>query len=1255
LQPTSAYTSDVVDFLDFDEEPSVVAQQPLVAPGVAQQPLVAPVVAHQPLVPPVVAQLPLVAPVVVYVPAVVKPLPSALQLQLRGSHPSHRSPLQNIALCEHMRFCRSQGIVHREREQNKCDRDTHRQLLESSAFRLNALVRHCPKTLALQVTGLTKTAKLSAHAWLRLAFDYTTAPISILSQVFQCARKTVNIAMKLVAIICLNIQLVFLQQLARFAQSTQSLVVAVYAIQFDETKKNMLIPQPKHADLTKRQRRVALHVMVSLSKLACVWELRGNIARQRFEICRPVVFLTSTAAHCLAEALTTAPPIRDLWLAVVAILRAVRFGVLHWGRDGAASNDKCIASLMEQFGLEHPRLLQSDKVCSMHSNHLVTTSLIGQSMEVVSKLYVFASLCKAGTTFLKAIRVLPLVAAEQLRMCRGPPPPGCQAFASQLLQFACLYHVSHHSSTSHVESIAETLRKEETSRDKFRQHGLSLLAVLNGQLWRTDGWYHYCESESCCQGYSKHACMLKLLKSMTKFVLHISPSSPEVGKWTKLAPALDTVLVAACFHQCYRSLFRRALSRESFAKCIGRAQEAGTFDEHDVDAMLMNDIAFEKVQGKRAKSTLDYLDDKTLVLKTVGLALASEPVRAMMISLFSCSKSSSPLDCVPPIAVFANPDDSPMLQLLQYCSSFCSSRSVDRLVLLSCMAGFTSIDAFTCSDPLHPMIEWVGDLMLTCASWLHRRHWLSVVAWPWKLSVLIDPHAKSSTIQSVSMSFDRSPACCLDMFFGLKLRSLLDSDGASLEDASVLACIRTWATEVDMTTAQTEFRHARHKRQNPSKDISSSSFVARTFNTEVLARFKNEKRESQVALQHLESDSSATPKKRKAPAKGMSDLQMYHKHVVRREKLLGRSFNCASSEFWAEVKAEFAALAPDDPVREHCRIEAAETSAAARHAKMQCKMSAIQDVAVNPDMPSEAHLEVVESHTLEVGSLPVVSLVMHASPPESVFAVANDLDMFKAVVAADRPLHSSMCNMDNLNGMKVKVAAESWAQRTAHPVTGMIDFPSHVTYHRPCTSLCKTATRQHVLQVHQVMLERLKTAICSMQNKSLRPMIEVCVSSSDVVACKHYFHLASWMPQAGVFKFRGNFIQCKSVDAKNQSSIITSHTKPEVIRVCVCVSVCVRCMHVPAHPLFAIAGVSCISRSCAHLGIIGGQHMYVVCPLCVTCVSYVPGLLSLRWLVKHYNLIESHSSRSVTGPTIIGSRCFSRSPSALATWAVSST
>ena len=250
-----------------------------------------------------------------------------------------------------------------------------------------------------------------------------------------------------------------------------------------------MLPQPKFAELTRRQRRVAVHVLVSLSKLSCGWKVLGeSIALQRFEVCRPVVFLTSTSAACLTEALTIAPAIHELWKAVVSVLIRARFGVLHWSRDGAASNDKCIANLMDTLSLDHPRLLQSDKVCSMHSNHLISGSLLGEAMDVIRKMYVFSSLCRAGTTFLKVIKVLPLVAAEQLRMHRGPPPDGCQAFASQLLQFACLYHVSHHSSpadsaTSHADTMDETLRKEETSREKFRQHGIALLGVLNGPLW----------------------------------------------------------------------------------------------------------------------------------------------------------------------------------------------------------------------------------------------------------------------------------------------------------------------------------------------------------------------------------------------------------------------------------------------------------------------------------------------------------------------------------------------------------------------------------------------------------------------------------------------------------------------------------------------------------------------------------------------------------------------------------------------------
>ena len=124
-----------------------------------------------------------------------------------------------------------------------------------------------------------------------------------------------------------------------------------------------------------------------------------------------------------------------------------------------------------------------------------------------------------------------------------------------------------------------------------------------------------------------------------------------------------------------------ALSRESFAKCLGRAQDAGTFDENYVDSVQMNDIAFEKVQVKRANSTLEFLSDQTLTLKHLGLALASEPIRAMMRSLLLCSKSSSALDLVPP-SLF-----SQTLMLRPFCN--CCSIAV-RFVLFVRSTAFSS-------------------------------------------------------------------------------------------------------------------------------------------------------------------------------------------------------------------------------------------------------------------------------------------------------------------------------------------------------------------------------------------------------------------------------------------------------------------------------------------------------------------------------------------------------------------------------------
>lgn len=130
---------------------------------------------------------------------------------------------------------------------------------------------------------------------------------------------------------------------------------AVLTISFDETTQTLALPP---SSLFSHRR-----IMVSLSCMVLQYADGSRLV----DIIRPPVALQGTAAPFLAHGLLDAGSIQGIMRSCMQLLSVVGLKALHFNRDGASSNSKCLAAVYPRLLEMCPGLLVSDKVFAVLS------------------------------------------------------------------------------------------------------------------------------------------------------------------------------------------------------------------------------------------------------------------------------------------------------------------------------------------------------------------------------------------------------------------------------------------------------------------------------------------------------------------------------------------------------------------------------------------------------------------------------------------------------------------------------------------------------------------------------------------------------------------------------------------------------------------------------------------------------------------------------------------------------------------------
>ena len=697
-------------------------------------------------------------------------------------------------------------------------------------------------------------------------------------------------------------------------------------------------------------------VCVSLSSLSFLWgDGQSGMKWHVQSVVRPNVALMSTNWLCLLEALFLHPAVRELSQSALHLCAAARVSFVHFGRDNASSNSKAVDHKTSELAQLYDNMLISDKVCSLHSNDLVKGAILAQTMTTVSALYSIAALCGMGCNFVRVIAAVFRVVEQLLIVLPGPGPPPVAAheYAHELLAFANLHYEGGARARKQKRRVgpakSSVISTEESlAKRRFRTAGEALYSLLNGSMWQPHVLFHHCRSPACCNTWSRKVSVVRISRALIEFIFHTPPTSPEIGKWTKIGPTLDRVSIGMGTHGIYAAVFEAAFAatKASRAKSASTGSTLGQLQdlaEQSHDHEFLQETRWSEVRSKRAVKSVAFLTNPRSAVDVWLLSLALEPVRIIMRVLFICCRqdpscASQKAEHRPALFMFANKHASPVVAMLQYVSTFLSDGSVSRITVLVRLLGCESL-----ADMFRQHMDVVShcrQLMLVTYTWLHRRNVQEFMAWPWKLAVIADERVPRKHRESIARECHMSCSTCLDPWFTLRFREL--GGFKTVDDyfqPAWLQVLTTWAESVWLSTAQIEFRHARQQRLVPTTTACWESFAAQSFNAEIMTVLQNDQERMRLTCAGHESGASdLAGKARRVSVKGISPLQAYHKFCIRRDRRhRGMRFNPCSTEYWTGVKLQWQDLPPDDAVRLSCEAESESSKAEVRASKIERK------------------------------------------------------------------------------------------------------------------------------------------------------------------------------------------------------------------------------------------------------------------------------------------------------------------------------
>lgn len=386
------------------------------------------------------------------------------------------------------------------------------------------------------------------------------------------------------------------------------------------------------------------------------------------------------------------------------------------------------------------------------------------------------------------------------------------------------------------------------------------------------------------------------------------------------------------------------------------------FNEADrtTDPRLVESLAFHAVNGRRLKSSEEFLSNKDSQWMVQLLSVAMEATRFLIWHWLSCLAVSLKAGHRPALFRLLDPRTSIVVQALQHYSALIMSTSGGgRLNLVwprteyGCYGDFCKVNLNKC--------RLIRRILLLGAAWVYRRHFVYLNDDQFSVTVCGDREAHQDTLQTFLGFWQQKHTCCYPPGLCRDLKEM----GLSPDDLVFGNCQKLLffaASTLQLSIADVEALHS----QNRALQGNSFSSISAKFINAESARIQQEARKLQFGNEDVAGDSKdvADHKNRgigvswsskQTTAKGLSALELYRKHYLEMHSK-AEKINPCSKDTWNDVRQAWAQLSPQErSLYERMSQDSKQDALSKRMLKkLEKKKSAGENaISISEDVPAQ--------------------------------------------------------------------------------------------------------------------------------------------------------------------------------------------------------------------------------------------------------------------------------------------------------------
>ena len=263
--------------------------------------------------------------------------------------------------------------------------------------------------------------------------------------------------------------------------------------------------------------------------------------------------------------------------------------------------------------------------------------------------------------------------------------------------------------------------------------------LLCGPIHGHDAVYHYCPVG--CHP-NRAAAVDDIFQNLCILFLYSPPGVPAYNKWTKTYPPVPWFASFLNLGQLLPAAVSKILDRVS--------EEDLEMHEDDLQG-LDTDLSFKREEQKRFRRTHQFLSTPGIDEKMAACCIAMMPSLEVMGSLFTSSRRFGALQELS-VLTLLNPGVSPAMRCIR--KYIAVLRDEDSACWQSLVGGGRAWSSELYVLASAPMLFMVGSL--------HKRFFLVLDRWPWRLGRLVSDDVDIPTKQTLARELMEACACCLD-------------------------------------------------------------------------------------------------------------------------------------------------------------------------------------------------------------------------------------------------------------------------------------------------------------------------------------------------------------------------------------------------------------------------------------------------------------------------------------------------------------